>query len=165
MNLSKYEPYESKSYHHQTGQDPNSRRLVDAELYDPLNSYRDWAINAGFALIDVNFPNHIATTEDVDELNIDKDYENAKRIAERNELAIYLWENYIELNDSTAIYFMGVGSPAKEIVHILNNRETFFQRITAIILFLDSSTPILPSISDQNTYYLSKWYKLNSLVF
>ena len=34
--------------------------------------------------------------KDIDELNYDKDYEQAKRIAERNELAIYLWENYIE---------------------------------------------------------------------
>ncbi|KAL8773912.1 MAG: hypothetical protein Q9209_001342 [Squamulea sp. 1 TL-2023] len=120
-------------YHHQTGQDPNMRRLADAEL-------------------------------DIDELNYDKDFETAKRSAERNELAIYLWENYIELNDSTSTFFMGVGSPAKEIVHILNNRETFFQRITGIILFLDSSNP-LPSVSDQNTYYLSKWFKQNSLVF
>lgn len=29
------------------------------------------------------------------------------------------------LNESTAIFFVGVGSPAKEIVHILNNRGTF----------------------------------------
>ncbi|KAL8645769.1 MAG: hypothetical protein Q9226_007151 [Calogaya cf. arnoldii] len=155
------------TYHHQTGQDPNIGRLTDAELYDTLTWYREWAINAGFAIIDVNFPNHIINADDIDELNYDKDYEQAKRIAERNELAIYLWENYIELNPSTAIFFMGVGSPAKEVIHILNNRvtstETFFQRISGIILFLDSSTP-LPSVSDQNTYYLSKWFKQNSLV-
>ncbi|KAL8729226.1 MAG: hypothetical protein Q9166_004847 [cf. Caloplaca sp. 2 TL-2023] len=59
---------------------------------------------------------------------------------------------------------MGVGSPAREIVHILNHRESFFQRISSIILFLDATTP-LPSVSDQNTYYLSKWFKQNSLVF
>ncbi|KAL8844126.1 MAG: hypothetical protein Q9176_001532 [Flavoplaca citrina] len=140
-------------YHHQTGQNPNIGRLTDAELYDPLSMYREWAITAGFAVID-----------EIDELNLDKDYENAKRIAERNELAIYLWENYIELNESTAIFFVGVGSPAKEIVHILNNRETFFQRISGIILFLDASN-LLPSVSDHNTYYLSKWFKQNSLVF
>lgn len=78
--------------------------------------YREWAIKAGFAIIDVNFPNHIANADvrpldpwrslfpwlahagekDVDELMSDKAYEHAKRIAERNELAIYLWENYIE---------------------------------------------------------------------
>ncbi|KAL9033688.1 MAG: hypothetical protein Q9180_005813, partial [Flavoplaca navasiana] len=116
------------TYHHQTGQNPNIGRLTDAELannneqYDTLSLYREWAITAGFAVIDVNFPNHIANTDDIDELNLDKDYENAKRIAERNELAIYLWENYIELNESTAIFFVGVGSPAKEIIHILNNR-------------------------------------------
>ncbi|KAL8850191.1 MAG: hypothetical protein Q9221_004877 [Calogaya cf. arnoldii] len=150
-------------YHHQTGQDPNIGRLTDAELYDTLTWYREWAINADFAIIDVNFPNHIINADDIDELNYDKDYEQAKRIAERNELAIYLWENYIELNPSTAIFFMGLGSPAKEVIHIMNNRETFFQRISGIILFLDSSTP-LPSVSDQNTYYLSKWFKQNSLV-
>ncbi|KAL8994959.1 MAG: hypothetical protein Q9169_005224 [Polycauliona sp. 2 TL-2023] len=150
-------------YHHQTGQDPKSGRLTDAEVYDTLTSYRRWAINAGFAVIDVNFPNHVANADDVDELNYDKDLDFAKRVAERNELAIYLWENYIELNDSTAIFFVGVGSPAREIVHILNSRESFFQRISGIILFLDSSHP-LPSVSEQNTYYLSKWFKQNSLV-
>ncbi|KAL8717852.1 MAG: hypothetical protein Q9225_004938, partial [Loekoesia sp. 1 TL-2023] len=82
---------------------------------------------------------------------------------------------------------MGVGSPSKEIVHLLNHRgifplpflsnptplttknndtESFFQRISAIISFIDTSTPSpLPSVSDQNTYYLSKWYKQNSLIF
>ncbi|KAL8808860.1 MAG: hypothetical protein Q9200_003942 [Gallowayella weberi] len=83
-------------YHHQTGQDPNMKRLADAELYDTLTWYREWAINAGFAIIDVNFPNHIADASDTDELTYDKELENAKRAAERAELAIYLWENYIE---------------------------------------------------------------------
>ena len=40
----------------------------------------------------------------------------------------------------------------------------FFQRISGIILFLDSSSPSIPSVTDQNTYYLSKWFKQNSLV-
>ncbi|KAI4242663.1 MAG: hypothetical protein L6R40_003884 [Gallowayella cf. fulva] len=163
-------------YHHQTGQDPKIKRLADAEVYDTLNWYRERAINAGFAIIDVNFPNHVADADvcslviqnqaaDEDVLNYDREVENAKRIAERAELAIYLWENYIEPNDSTAIFFMGIGSPSREIVHILNQRESFFQRITSILLFLDSTHPTLPSISDHNTYYLSKWYKQNSLVF
>ncbi|KAL9022133.1 MAG: hypothetical protein Q9185_000751 [Variospora sp. 1 TL-2023] len=81
-------------YHHQTG--PEAARLTDAELYDTLNWYRDWAIKEGFAIIDVNFPNHIADSDDVDELDYDKELETAKHLAERAELAVYLWENYIE---------------------------------------------------------------------
>lgn len=107
-------------YHHQTG--PETTRLADTELNDTLNWYRQWAIKEGFAIIDVNFPNHIADTDDVDELDSDKELENAKHMAERCELAIYLWENYIEPNDSTAIFFVGVGSPSKEIIYLLNNR-------------------------------------------
>ncbi|KAL8966933.1 MAG: hypothetical protein Q9197_005711, partial [Variospora fuerteventurae] len=97
-------------YHHQTG--PEAARLADAELYDTLNWYRDWAIKEGFAIIDVNFPNHIADSDvrpaplsstctsdpslqDVDELDYDKELETAKHLAERAELAVYLWENYI----------------------------------------------------------------------
>ncbi|KAI4140169.1 MAG: hypothetical protein LQ341_003942, partial [Variospora aurantia] len=98
------------TYHHQTG--PEAARLADAELYDTLNWYRDWAIKEGFAIIDVNFPNHIADSDvrpaplsstctsdpslqDVDELDYDKELETAKHLAERAELAVYLWENYI----------------------------------------------------------------------
>ncbi|KAL8903630.1 MAG: hypothetical protein Q9207_003805, partial [Kuettlingeria erythrocarpa] len=153
-------------YHHQTG--PEATRLADAELYDTLTWYRDWAIKEGFAIIDVNFPNHVDAVDDVDAFDHDKDLEQAKHAAERAELAIYLWENYIEPNDSTSIIFLGIGSPSREIVHLLNHRESFFQRISAIITFIDASsfpTPALPSVSDQNTYYLSKWYKQNSLVY
>ncbi|KAL8944947.1 MAG: hypothetical protein Q9216_000108 [Gyalolechia sp. 2 TL-2023] len=151
-------------YHHQTG--PEMTRLADTELNDTLNWYRQWAIKEEFAIIDVNFPNHVAEIDDVDELDSDKELEHAKHMAERAELAIYLWENYIEPNDSTAIFFMGVGSPSKEIVYLLNNRESFFQRVSAIISLIDTSVPLpLPSVSDQNTYYLSKWYKQNSLVY
>ncbi|KAL8717853.1 MAG: hypothetical protein Q9225_004939 [Loekoesia sp. 1 TL-2023] len=99
-------------YHHQIG--PEVTRLADAELNDTLNWYREWAINEGFAIIDVNFPNHVAEadvcppletltiyvtdnhSQEVDDLDYDKDIEHAKHMAERAELAIYLWENYIE---------------------------------------------------------------------
>ncbi|KAL8702513.1 MAG: hypothetical protein Q9201_004328, partial [Fulgogasparrea decipioides] len=74
---------------------------------------------------------------------------------------------------------MGVGTPSKEIIHLLNHRgmplscpfqcpfpsptpsvpsliptapESFFQRISAIVSFIDTS-PLFP-VSDQNTYYL-----------
>ena len=40
-----------------------------------------------------------------------------------NELAIYLWENYIECNDTTGVIFMGVGEAFKAILHILNTRN------------------------------------------
>ncbi|KAL8946932.1 MAG: hypothetical protein Q9222_006735 [Ikaeria aurantiellina] len=106
----------------------------------------------------------VSLARDTDELDYDKDLEYAKRVAERAELAIYLWENYIEPNDSTAIFFMGVGSPVKEIVHLLNHRESFFQRTSALISFIDSPPP-LPAVSDHNSYYLSKWYKQNSLIY
>ncbi|KAL8933811.1 MAG: hypothetical protein Q9211_005572, partial [Gyalolechia sp. 1 TL-2023] len=107
-------------YHHQTG--PEMTRLEDTELNDTLNWYRQWAFKEGFAIIDVNFPNHVADADELDELDSDKELEYAKHMAERAELAIYLWENYIEPNDSTAIFFMGIGSPSKEIVYLLNNR-------------------------------------------
>lgn len=40
--------------------------------------------------------------QEVDELDSDKELENAKHMAERAELAIYLWENYIEYASSHA---------------------------------------------------------------
>ncbi|KAL8637306.1 MAG: hypothetical protein Q9228_005412, partial [Teloschistes exilis] len=150
-------------YHHQTRGDINN--VVNIQMYDTLGWYREWAIKEGFALIDVNFPNHHYDVDDLDSMTYDKEAEMATRDKERAELAVYLWENYIEPNDASPIYFVGVGSPCKEIVHLLNNRDTFYNRLSGggIILFIDTS-PLFP-ISEQNTYYLSKWFKQNSLIF
>ncbi|KAL8834660.1 MAG: hypothetical protein Q9170_003662, partial [Blastenia crenularia] len=68
--------------------------VADLRKYDTLNWYREWAVKEGFAIIDVNFPIHIDANE-ADELNYDKELENAKHASERAELAVYLWENYI----------------------------------------------------------------------
>jgi len=53
----------------------------------------------------------------------DEEDETLKIDLATNELALYLWENYIECNDSTKVIFMGVGEAFKAILHILNTRN------------------------------------------
>ncbi|KAL8959647.1 MAG: hypothetical protein Q9193_003527, partial [Seirophora villosa] len=115
IELSVFRDRLSKSFKHQVLATPISQceaTITNVYKYDTLNWYRDWAIKEGFAIIDVNFPNHIADSDvrsapphfhgrsdlslqDADELDYDKELETAKHLAERAELAIYLWENYI----------------------------------------------------------------------
>ncbi|KAI4251036.1 MAG: hypothetical protein LQ352_005097 [Teloschistes flavicans] len=82
--------------HHQTGGYSSTKSVTDVELHDTLSWYREWAFKEGFAIIDVNFPNHHYDIDDMESRTYNKNAERAKRDAERTELAVYIWENYIE---------------------------------------------------------------------
>ncbi|KAL8945960.1 MAG: hypothetical protein Q9183_007974, partial [Haloplaca sp. 2 TL-2023] len=88
-------------------------KFADDTQCDTLHWYREWVIKEGFAVIDVNFPNHIDSANvsshtdthlplaaDLSKasngLDYDKGLERAQFAAERAELAVYIWENYIE---------------------------------------------------------------------
>lgn len=59
-----------------------------------MKDYIGWAIEEGFAVIDVNMPCFITGT-DTDVSYQDED-NTVQRNAAAEELSIYLWENYIE---------------------------------------------------------------------
>jgi histone deacetylase 6 len=104
---------------------------------DVLKNYVEWAATHGFGVIDVNIPHFLTgisvnnipphpCSSHTDRLQVeggDEEDEILKMDLATNELAIYLWENYIECNDSTKVMFMGVGEAYKAILHILNTRN------------------------------------------
>ncbi|MCJ1426843.1 Histone deacetylase hda1 [Sticta canariensis] len=139
--------------------DPATKRfeLQNTWLADGLKHYVDWAARQGFGVIDVNIPKHL--TDEETELQDDR----TSHMSEPEELAVYLWENYIDNHDATKIFLIGVGTAHQGIMHLVNNREGIFQRVHGIVNFI-ADEPLVP-VSDQNLYYLSKWYKANSCNF
>ncbi|KMU73108.1 histone deacetylase 15 [Coccidioides immitis RMSCC 3703] len=61
-------------------------------MADGVKDYIEWAMNRNIAVIDVNIPKHITRSNTADR------YEDEDRSKEKmaSELAVYLWENYIE---------------------------------------------------------------------
>jgi histone deacetylase 6 len=53
-----------------------------------------WAVDKGFAVIDINIPKHLTELEDSHE-SVEK-IDPQQRIDETESLAKYLWDNYIE---------------------------------------------------------------------
>ncbi|KAI9864499.1 MAG: Histone deacetylase hda1, partial [Pleopsidium flavum] len=123
-------------------------------------NYIEWSVKQGFGVIDVNIPKHITGHDDT-EGYVEED--RPKRISATEELAVYLWENYIECNDATEIFFIGVGDAFHGITHLLMNREHCFERITGIVNFV-AENPLRP-VQSQNIYWLSKWYIEHSLIY
>ncbi|KAL9606962.1 MAG: hypothetical protein Q9167_008075, partial [Letrouitia subvulpina] len=70
--------------------------FADARKHDELDGYRKWIIEQGHAIVDVNFPTSSAVYEDDEDAHITREEREARRITEREEMVIYLWENYIE---------------------------------------------------------------------
>jgi histone deacetylase 6 len=74
-------------------QTPFSNDFADGWKADGIKHYVDWAAKEGFGIMDVNIPKFITAFDgDGDYSNEDK----AGRSKAMNELAVYLWENYIE---------------------------------------------------------------------
>ena len=69
---------------------------------DVVKDYIEWAIEKGFGVIDVNIPTH--TTDKNSSRPSQYEEEDQNRVKETEELAGYLWENYIELVICISIY-------------------------------------------------------------
>ncbi|GES66357.1 histone deacetylase [Aspergillus terreus] len=163
----------SKSFENQVLASPNYYQAVPLLVifHDPLVSpapaikadimkdYIGWAIGKGYAVIDVNIPKHV-TIEPVTNKYEDEDED---RPTETEELAGYLWDNYIEPNDATEIIFIGVGNAFYGVANLLINRDTLYKRINGVISFVANNS--VRAIASPTQTWLSKWYKDNSLVF
>jgi len=89
--------------------------------------------------------------------------EDANRGRAADQLAVYLWENYIEPNEATEIFFLGVGDAFRGLVNLLINHERVHTRVKSVISFV-AENPVR-AVSSHTTTWLSKWYKDNSLIF
>ncbi|KAL6720241.1 Histone deacetylase hda1 [Lecanora helva] len=163
--------------------DPVSKRLelhntwllltADPRKADDLKHYVDWAAAQGFGVIDVNVPKYLTGLGAAEGT---PEGEQVQRMPAANELAIYLWENYIEYytpaicNDASHVFFIGVGSAYETIVNLLETRcvqgleQDFLNRVSGLINFVSEN--LLKPVANQPVISsLPKWYKNNSLVF
>ncbi|KZF20599.1 Arginase/deacetylase [Xylona heveae TC161] len=135
--------------------------LHNAWLTDMVKHYIDWAVKQGFGVIDVNIPKHLTGLDDDWEGYVEED--RARRFKATEQLAVYLWENYIEINDSTEIFFMGIGDAYQGLLHILTAREQSRDHVTGVVNVL-SENPLRP-VTSQTDDYAGLWYHKNSMVF
>ncbi|QSS62971.1 histone deacetylase hda1 [Histoplasma capsulatum] len=126
---------------------------------DVVKGYVEWAIQNNIGVIDVNIPKHLTPSEK----SVNYQDEDRMRMQMSDQLATYLWENYIEPNDATSIFFLGVGNAYFGLANLLVTTERVHQRVSGVISFVAESP--VRAVSSNTTTWLSKWYKENSLVF
>lgn len=131
---------------------------------DAQKDYVSWILNKGYAVIDVNIPKHI-TQEPATGRYEDED-ENRPTATE--ELASYLWDNYIEpfSNDEREvreIFLFGIGNAFYGVANLLINRENLYKKVSGVISFV-AENPVR-AVASPTQVWLSKWYRENSLVF
>ncbi|ORY18010.1 hypothetical protein BCR34DRAFT_583276 [Clohesyomyces aquaticus] len=135
-----------------------------SDLHNSWLSYIDWAIKSGFEVIDVNIPK-VVTVQD-DEVGYISDDSVEVRAGQTRELAGYLWENYIEPNESTQVFLMGVGHAYQGLLEMLSTYENCTDHdsvIQCIIGFIsDSALASIKRTTDDN---ITQWYYNHSLVF
>ncbi|KAI9042059.1 histone deacetylase hdaA [Aspergillus affinis] len=127
-------------------------------LADAVKDYVAWATFKGYAVIDVNIPKHVTNGQSSGKYQD----EDANRPTATEELAGYLWDNYIEPNESTEVIFMGVGDAFFGVANLLINRDNLYKRVNSVVSFV-AENPVRAIASPTQTW-LSRWYKDNSLV-
>ncbi|RAH49355.1 histone deacetylase hdaA [Aspergillus brunneoviolaceus CBS 621.78] len=124
-----------------------------------LKDYVGWAVEKGYAVIDVNIPKHVT----IDPSSGKYEDEDENRPTATEELAGYLWDNYIEPNEATEIFFIGIGNAFYGVANLLINRETLYKRVNGVVSFV-AENPVR-AVASHTQVWLSRWYKDNSLVF
>ncbi|KAL2350454.1 histone deacetylase [Cryomyces antarcticus] len=146
--------------------DPRTNMLELHNIYmtDSTKTYLEWAATNDFAMIDVNIPKHVTDVERQDELGYaEADKANVRADATK-ELALYLWENYIECVSATHVFFLGVGDAYKGLTDLLNTNENCADRITYVVNFVAASTAF-QGVKGNSNEQLSSWYYQHSLIF
>ncbi|KAM3423062.1 Histone deacetylase [Cercospora zeina] len=150
--------------------DPRTGKI---ELHNTWLTYVDSAYKEGFAIIDVNLPKYVT------DYNQDsREHQSSQSVDHRNkeaeQLLKYLWDNYVELGESTYIYLMGTNAGHGVIINFLksneemiltkyNDREEDHKLLKAITFVED--VPLMscrPLVSRDDE--LPQWYYRNSLV-
>ncbi|KAF7846549.1 hypothetical protein BT93_L4171 [Corymbia citriodora subsp. variegata] len=153
--------------------DPRTHKLElhNTWLTDMVKTYVEWAVKQGLAVIDANVPKYLTEVEDT------KEYEEADKLEMRAkeafQLASYLWENYIEVNEASHVFIMGVGTAYASIVNLLkanawNTADTDVERcrdrITKIYSFI-SDQDAMHSYKSATDDFLDRWYRDISMIF
>lgn len=99
-----------------------------------------------------------------DEQDHEESDSNAKRIGESTELLNYLWDNYIELADSTHVFLLGTNIGHVAITNwIRAHEDTAMDRVDRTIHFIENAP--LQACRSQTNDMLSPWYYRTSLIW
>ncbi|KAI1095150.1 putative histone deacetylase A [Rostrohypoxylon terebratum] len=134
--------------------DPHNGFIMDGVL-----SYIEWAHKNDFGILDVNVPQYITHTEDLDAYTPRADEKTLQR--QIQELICYIWDNYLQLYDADDLFLVGVGNAYLGVKVLLTNRDCK-DRIAGVVNFVTGNLRPVKSETDTD---LSSWYKQNSLVF
>lgn len=116
----------------------------------------------GFAVIDVNLPKHIPEPDGNQE-HADSDDVDF-RTHEATQLLTYLWDNYIEVHESTHVFLMGTNIGHGAIINFIKANEERAQELLVGAISFVEDTPLMSCKSSTNDL-LAPWYFNSSLVF
>ena len=79
-------------------------------------------------------------------------------------MATYLWENYIEVHESTHVFLLGIGDAYLGLINLLSNQESCIDRITFVISFV-AETPLNKIRRATDEENVARWFYQRSLIF
>ncbi|QDS76944.1 hypothetical protein FKW77_005019 [Venturia effusa] len=129
-------------------------------ITDIAETYIEAAIEAGFSVIDVNVPKY--TTEENDDKGWVESDRQEQRMSDNRELATYLWDNHLQINDARHTFFVGIGAAHAEMLWLITQQAEASDRIDWIFNFV-SETSIYPVSRPTDDY--PDWYFKHSSVY
>ncbi|GAA5844933.1 hypothetical protein JCM11251_007273 [Rhodosporidiobolus azoricus] len=129
--------------------------LERTQLLDTSRQVLDWAIvDYGFGVIDVNFLAHLPTVKgQAIDSKLNRNLEK--------ELALYIWDNVVELSSAQHVILFGSGIGCTALVNIIRHRgNRVRERVRACISVLGHEPP--PELEAASG--VRPWYKETSLV-
>ncbi|GAA5999704.1 uncharacterized protein JCM10292_003708 [Rhodotorula paludigena] len=129
--------------------------LERTQLLDTSREVLDWAImDWGFGVIDVNLLAHLPTVRNQ---GVDPKRDRARE----KELALYIWDNIVELSNAQHVILLGSGAGCHALMEIVRNRNhQLKKRVRACISVLGHEPP--PELDASSG--VRPWYKTNSLI-
>ncbi|KAG6004847.1 hypothetical protein E4U21_000685 [Claviceps maximensis] len=131
----------------------------NAWVVDGVTQYIDWAISQKFGVMDINIPAYVTSEEDMD--SYIPGYKERALQEQIQQLACYLWDNFLQLYETDEIFLMGVGNAYLGVKVLLINRDCK-SKIAGIINYVTGNLRPVKSDIDPD---LSLWYKENSRVY
>ncbi|KAF1833144.1 hypothetical protein BDW02DRAFT_589899 [Decorospora gaudefroyi] len=141
-----------------------NNELHNTWLTDITKRYIDWAIQNDFQVVDVNIPKILAVEDPV--MGYVRSDDSIVRAQQTRELAGYLWDNYIEPNDATQVFFMGIGDAYLGLVDLLSHNENCTDSdspVECLIGFVAETT--IQSIKRATDDTIAAWYFAHSMIF
>ncbi|GAA6010687.1 hypothetical protein JCM10207_005798 [Rhodosporidiobolus poonsookiae] len=129
--------------------------LERTQLLDTSRQVLDWAlVDYAFGVVDVNFLAQLPTVKG-------QPPDPARDFALEKELALYIWDNIVNLSSAQHVILLGSGAGYSALLQIVRNRGgAVQQRVRACIGVLGHESP--PELDAASG--VRPWYKNNSLV-